>query len=150
MSALQFINGYLTIQYNLDTSEKEKPVMNVDDVYLVQHHLYVHDTSIFPDERQRIQLALLILLQAYTATRPRVLVYKRIDKEKMRDHYFGWEDDITEAEVGEWDPEVDDFKTISYRDINLFLLKGEDGGKDLPAMEVTLRYTKGWERREKP
>lgn len=150
MSALQYINGYLTIQYHLDTSEKEKPVMNVDDVYLVQHHLYVHDTSIFPDERQRIQLALLILLQAYTATRPRVLVYKHIDKEKMRDHYFGWEDDITEAEVAEWDPDVDDFKTISYRDINLFLLKGEDGGRDLPAMEVTLRYTKGWERREKP
>ncbi|KAH7124710.1 hypothetical protein EDB81DRAFT_606118, partial [Dactylonectria macrodidyma] len=70
---LQYINGYLTIQYNLDTSEKEKPVMNVDDVYLVQHHLYVHDTSIFPDERQRIQLALLILLQAYTATRPRAV-----------------------------------------------------------------------------
>lgn len=34
--------------------------MNVDDVYLVLHHHWVLDTSVFPDERQRLQVALLM------------------------------------------------------------------------------------------
>ncbi|KAH6869240.1 hypothetical protein B0T10DRAFT_553786 [Thelonectria olida] len=107
-SYVQYINGYLTIRYELNTS-------------------------------------------AYTATRPRVLVYKPLSKAKIRNHYFGWEnEDAAGWEHAEWDPEVDDFKTISYRDVKLFLLKGPDGKRDLPAMEVTLRYTKGWERRENP
>ncbi|KFA53220.1 hypothetical protein S40293_10032 [Stachybotrys chartarum IBT 40293] len=131
-----YINGYLIIKYNLDTSIKEKPVMNVDDVYLVQHHLWVHDSSVFPDERQRIQLALLILIQAYTATRPRVLAYKPICKAHLQDHYFGQEDEAADSGEGietwsdyaiEWDPEMDDFKPLCYRDVKLILLKGPDG-----------------------
>lgn len=126
--------------------------MDVDDVYLVQHHHWVHDTSVFPDERQRIQLALLILLQAYTATRPRVFSYKKLNKNAISDHYFGSEDESTKVEdsADKWDPKEDDFKTITYGDVKLLLLKNPDGGRDLPAMEVTLRYTKGWERRENP
>ncbi len=34
-------------------------------------------------------LALLILLQAYTVTRPRVFTYKELSKESIKDHYFG-------------------------------------------------------------
>ena len=34
--------------YNLDLSTKEKPVMNVDDVFLVLHHYWVMDTATFP------------------------------------------------------------------------------------------------------
>jgi len=147
----QYINGYLTIRYKLDTSVNEKPVMDVDDVYLVQHHHWVHDTSVFPDERQRIQLSFLILLQAYTATRPRVLAYKQLSKDAIDDHYFGCEDEATQVDCAdEVDPKEDDFKTICYRDVQLLLLKNPEGGRDLPAMEVTLRYTKGWERRENP
>src|SRR2546423_10517593 len=44
----QYIDGYLTIKYNLDTTTREKPVMNVDDVYLVLHHHWVLDISVFP------------------------------------------------------------------------------------------------------
>jgi len=55
---------------------REKPVMNVDDIFLILHHHWVLDTSIVPNERQRLQLALLLLLSAYTATRPGALVYK--------------------------------------------------------------------------
>lgn len=63
-----YINGYLTTKYNLDTTTRKKPVMNVDDVYLVLHHHWILDTSVFPDERQRLQVALLLLPSAYTAT----------------------------------------------------------------------------------
>lgn len=124
--------------------------MDVDDVYLVLHHHWVHDTSVFPDERQRIQLALMILIQANTATRPRVLAYKKLSKEAIYDHYFGSDEECQPKCAEEWDPKEDDFKTICYRDVRLVLLKNPDGGRDLPAMEVTLRFTKGWERRENP
>lgn len=50
----QYINGYLTTKYNLDTTTREKPVMNVNDIYLVLHHHWILDTSVFPDERQRL------------------------------------------------------------------------------------------------
>jgi Protein of unknown function (DUF3435) len=63
--------------YNHDASTREKPVMNVDDIYLILHHHWVVDTAIFPDGRQRVQIALLVLEMAYTATRPAALVYVR-------------------------------------------------------------------------
>src|SRR2546423_15685414 len=86
----QYIDGYLTRKYSLDTTTREKPVMNVDDVFLILHHHWVLDTSIFPDERQRLQLAFLLLLSAYTATRPAALVYKATSRRRQREHYIGW------------------------------------------------------------
>jgi len=54
--------------------------MNVDDVFLVLHHHWALDTSTFPDERQRLQLAFLVLLCAYTGTRPGGLNNKQLWK----------------------------------------------------------------------
>jgi hypothetical protein len=51
-------------------------------VYLVPHHHWVLGTSVFPDERQKLQLALWILLRAYTATRLAALVYRPADRKK--------------------------------------------------------------------
>jgi hypothetical protein len=47
----QYINVGLTRLHNLDLSTKEKPVMNIDDVFLVLHHHWVIDTVTFPDGR---------------------------------------------------------------------------------------------------
>ncbi|KIX08334.1 uncharacterized protein Z518_02990 [Rhinocladiella mackenziei CBS 650.93] len=69
------------VRAKMCSSVREKPVMDVDDVFLVLHH-WVLDTSVFPVERQRLQLALLLLLSAYTATRPAALVYKVTDRIK--------------------------------------------------------------------
>jgi hypothetical protein len=38
---------------------REKPVMNVDDVFLILHHHWVMDTATFPDGRQRLQVPFL-------------------------------------------------------------------------------------------
>jgi len=140
--------GHLTISYTLDTTTKEKPVLNVDDIYLILHHHWVHDQSIFPDERQRIQLAEMILIQTYTATRPRVLAYVPTKKERIASHYVGQNEDVNFST--EWDPEEDDFRTVSYRDVNLFLLPNPESPKDLLVMEITLRFTKGWNQRPIP
>lgn len=130
-------------------------VMNVNDIYLVLYYYWVYDTSVFSNERQQIQLATIILVQAYTATRLRILAYKPLCKLSMNDHYYAQkgkagekedapQDKVREKEYAtEWNPEEDDFKTLCYRDIKLFKLKGLSEGRDLPAIELTLQFTKG-------
>jgi hypothetical protein len=66
---------YLVARYNLDMSVREKPVMNVDDLYIVLHHYWTRDVTPYPDGRQIIQLAFFLLVSAYTASRPGALVY---------------------------------------------------------------------------
>lgn len=44
----------LVADYNLDLTVKEKPVMDIDDLYLVLHHHWVLDTTPYPDRRQII------------------------------------------------------------------------------------------------
>ncbi|KAK5997643.1 hypothetical protein PT974_03007 [Cladobotryum mycophilum] len=56
-------------------------------------------------------------------------------------------------ESGESDDEEhmeNEFKTLCYKDIKLYLIKGGDGERDRLVMEVTLRYTKGWDRKLLP
>jgi hypothetical protein len=114
--------------------------MNVDDVYLVLHHHWVQDTSVFPDERQRLQLALLILLQAYTATRPAALVYKSMDKKKLKEPYIGWEDESgSDADIDEMDLDWEEIKTLCYEDVTLLMLPNPEGMRDIIVMEVTLK-----------
>jgi hypothetical protein len=93
----QYIDVDLTRSYNLDLSTKEKPVMNVDDVFLVLHHHWVMDTATFPNGRQRLQVAFLVLMIAYTASRPGALVYVARNEKKSRGYAIG-EDDEDEDE----------------------------------------------------
>jgi hypothetical protein len=147
--------------YNLDVSTAEKPVMNVDDVYLILYHLWAVDTATFRDGRQRLQIALLVLLTAYTATRPGALVYVRRSEKRIRGYCIG-EDDEEEGEIEEkeecehsgnhggdsdWDDESD--KALSYGDITLLLLPNPDGIRDLLAMEVNVGHIKGHQDKPK-
>jgi hypothetical protein len=50
----QYIDVDLTRLYNLDLSTKEKPVINIDDVFLVLYHHWVIDTATFPNGQQRL------------------------------------------------------------------------------------------------
>lgn len=122
--------------------------MNIDDVYLVLHYHWVLDTSIFPDERQRLQLALLLLLSAYTATRPAALVYTTTNRRKQREHYIGWENN-SDNDDG-MDLDLEEIKTLYYEDVTLLMLPNPEGKRDVLVMEVTLKYTKGWKKKPKP
>src|SRR5690348_5077177 len=120
--------------------------MNVDDVYLVLHHHWVLDTSVFSDERQRLQLAFAILLLAYTATRPAACVYKPTDRKKLREHYIRWENagsDDNPDDYDEMDLDWEEIKTLCYEDVTLLMLPNPEGKRDIPVMEVTLKHTKG-------
>jgi hypothetical protein len=145
--------------YNLDASTREKPVINVDDIYLILHHYWVVDTVIFPDGRQRVQIALLVLEMAYTATRPAALVYVRRNEKRVKGPCIG-EDDSDEDEEdnkerddgksdedSDWGEEYD--KTLCYGDVTLLLLPNPDGIRDVLAMEVDVKHTKGHHKKPK-
>jgi hypothetical protein len=168
------------------------------------------DTSVFPDGRQRLQVAFLVLISAYTATRPGALVYvprnvkeykgssikDEYDDESEDNNYNSNEDEDKDesrgielddsSEDGDLEgynfkdesndnnkiksgdsnknktmddsrvnallanPNCDDpAKTICYEDVNLILLPNPTGTRDLLALEINLRYTKGHQRQAK-
>ncbi|KAH6666137.1 hypothetical protein B0J14DRAFT_643409 [Halenospora varia] len=154
----RYINGYLTTAYGLDLSMREKMVMNVDDVYITLHHHWILDVSIFPDGRQRLQLAFLVLVSAYTASRPGALVYVKRNIRVKKRAYLTPDDSSDEMDADEMDvdddptnPEedVEALKTLCYEDVTLVLLPNPRGIRDILAIEVNLQYTKGHHKKPK-
>jgi hypothetical protein len=72
---LKFINGTLKADFSLDNTSKSKPVAGPDDllVLLVQH--WARDESIYPTEDDRLDVATIMLFQAYTGGRPAEFVH---------------------------------------------------------------------------
>ena len=72
----------LTEEYGLNNVELEKPLLEADDfVELIRYH-WASDINVFPNERQRLQLAALLLLAAFTGSRPEALLsltYRDLD-----------------------------------------------------------------------
>lgn len=104
---------------------KKKPVMSVEDLLLIIHHLWVSNGCAFPVERQRVQLATLLLLTAYTSSRPGALI---------------------EASCAPGSNEC-----ITYNDIRILVIRNpEESTTNIVVMEITLRYTKGNRQTKKP
>lgn len=160
----QYVNKDLRRIYNLSTSTAEKPVMNVDDVYLILYHHWLLDIATFPDGRQRLQLDFLELILGGTASRPAALVYVRRNEIRVRGSCI-WEDDSEEeteeakdnygynkndsSDRGDSDWEDEDDKTLCYRDVTLLLLPNPGCIRDLLAMEIDLCHTKGHQKKQK-
>lgn len=140
---------HLVTHYNLDMSVGEKPVMKVDDLYIVLHHHWTKDTTPYPDGRQIIQLAFLLLVSAYTASRPGALVDVEKNERTNVQHFFDNADDGREAEAEDWDLRNEDLKTLCYGQISLILLLNPGGIRDHLVMEVDLKHTKGHHIRPK-
>lgn len=78
----QFTNGPLAKEHGLEITETDKPVLEAEDLVEVLRCHWATDTNIFPNERQRVQLAALLLLTAVTGFRPGALLavrYQDID-----------------------------------------------------------------------
>ena len=89
---MQFIEGGLTEEYDLDNTETEKPLLEADDFAEVIQYHWVSDINVFPNERQRVQLAAILLLAAYTGSRPHALLsltYRDLDLYVDRDSESG-------------------------------------------------------------
>jgi hypothetical protein len=71
-------NLQLTLKYFIDyyaigkksSSPRPKPVPSGEDLTEIVYYLYYEDTSIYPDERQRVQQTFLMLIYAYSGLRP--------------------------------------------------------------------------------
>ncbi|KAL2847243.1 hypothetical protein BJY01DRAFT_212753 [Aspergillus pseudoustus] len=146
-----YMRGTLVPQYKLDLTTEEKPVMNVDDLYIVLKYHWVQSTTPYPDGRQIIQLAFLMLVSAYTASRPGALVYVDRNERTNVSHFYGQSnsDDVVEVQQIDWDSLTEDLKTLCWGQITLVLLPNPGGLRDYLAMEVDLRHTKGHQNNPK-
>ncbi|KAF2174706.1 hypothetical protein K469DRAFT_685751 [Zopfia rhizophila CBS 207.26] len=157
----------LTKLYRLDTSPPAKPVLSVDDLLLLLYHHWVLDTGAYPDEEQRLLLALLFLFAAYTGCRPCSLVDASVKKsdegarnaakdEAIRFCDSG-EDDENDSEYDE-EPEFDEdglpfvdieeLKSVLYEHVTIMAVKVQD--RMVPVMFITIIHTKGEDRKPQP
>jgi len=73
----QYIN-LLVDEYDLRTTPNKKPVIGLDDLYLLLYTHWVLDDSTFKDERQRVQVATGLLTAAFFGCRPCSLFDTRV------------------------------------------------------------------------
>lgn len=71
---MQFIHGELAEDCDLDFDETDKPLLDAEDFGEILQCHWVTDTNTFPNERHRIHLATILLLSAYTTSRPAALL----------------------------------------------------------------------------
>ncbi|KAI9746725.1 MAG: hypothetical protein M1818_000440 [Claussenomyces sp. TS43310] len=115
--SVEEINDYtdreLTLLYQLDLEVREKLVINVDNLRLFLHSLWITYIFIFLDFIQQLQTSLVLLFSAFTATRPGALVYVSKNVKEDQDTDL----DKSKLEQEEIDEEL--VKTICYKDVTL-------------------------------
>ncbi|OJD25540.1 hypothetical protein ACJ73_03093 [Blastomyces percursus] len=121
----EFILGPLTDEYNLDLSVECKPTLSVEDLLSVLHYHWCLDTSAVPHERYTVQLPLLMLMTAYTSSRPGALIESGCVR--------GSND------------------ALRYRDVVLRVIPNpEEPERHVLVMEVTLMFMKGKRNKSQP
>ena len=102
----QFIVGPLAQEHDSDDSETDKPLLDAEDFLEVLRCHWMTDTNSFPHERQRVQLATILLLIALTGSSPEALLgitYRDIDlfvfrdKKTARGRFRRWTTPINEG-----------------------------------------------------
>ncbi|KAI9763324.1 MAG: hypothetical protein M1840_000589 [Geoglossum simile] len=115
----------LTVEHNLGVMDGPKPLLDVNDLLTILRYHWTSDCRTFSHERLRVQLALILLVAAYTATRPGAIVERPYVKGSN--------------------------KVLCYKDIELTILRNPELGKrDVLVMGVTLLHTKGGQGQKKP
>jgi hypothetical protein len=95
------------------------------------------DTATFPNGRQRLQVAFLVLMIACTASRPGASVYVALNEMKSRGYAIGEDEDGNdnrgsgEEDSTDHDWDNEQAKTLCYGDVTLVLLPNPDGIRDL-------------------
>ena len=113
-------------------------MLNVDDLLSTLHYHWGLCNGWYASERQRVQLALMLLLIAYTSARPSALVQCH--------------GPVTDAEVCEDEQDFAgprtsheaSFDSLKYKDVAIYKVKAPDGKNEhVFIMVVTLRLMKG-------
>jgi Protein of unknown function (DUF3435) len=119
---------------------------------LLQWH-WKYGTAAFTNERQRVQLSLLMLFSAFTGSRPDTLLGDDSLSKNSQETSIDDSSDSTLADNSDGDTLVDDesnaqntkrLGTVCYGDIELFLLRNPDNPeRDILMAEVNFRNLKG-------
>ncbi|KAK6197684.1 Arginyl-tRNA--protein transferase 1 [Pestalotiopsis sp. IQ-011] len=72
-----FIHEILKPKYNLSEEQKAKAGLYVEDLDILLSHHWLSDTEVFPHERLRLQLAILLTIAGATSSRPTALLSLR-------------------------------------------------------------------------
>jgi hypothetical protein len=147
----------LTKKYTLSRKIKNRPVQGRDDLF---RSLYTHwaiDSSVFSNERQRLQLPAIQLFAAYTTWRPDELVESAGGKQLAKNYgqqSLPWENpedpdyqDVDENLESSCDKRT---RVLCYEDIFLVMIGDPNGKRAKFAMEVTLSHHKGYNKKPHP
>ncbi|KAK2785311.1 hypothetical protein FQN52_008507 [Onygenales sp. PD_12] len=121
----EFILRLWTDEYNLDLSVQYKPTLSVEDLLSVLYYHWCLDMSAVPHEWYTVQLPLLMLMTAYTSSRPGALIESGCVR--------GSND------------------ALQYRDVVLRVIPNlEDPERHVLVIEVTLMFMKGKRNKSQP
>jgi hypothetical protein len=139
--------------HNVSRRARRKDTLSAEDLGILLQWHWKYGTSIFANERQRVQTGLLMLFSAFTGSRPATLL---ADNDSCRDSGENSTDDLSRSTLAydsDGDTLVDDKPdstrttrpgTICYGDIDLFLLRNPDNPeRDILMAEVDFRNLKG-------
>src|SRR5271163_102298 len=141
--------------HDVSRRARRKDTLSAEDLGILLQWHWKYGTSTFANERQRVQMSLLMLFSAFTGSRPGTLLVD--DSSSSKDSLESSTDDLSSnalAYDSDGDTLVDDKPdskaqttrpgTICYGDIDLFLLRNPDNPeRDILMAEVDFRNLKG-------
>ncbi|EXK78553.1 hypothetical protein FOQG_16770 [Fusarium oxysporum f. sp. raphani 54005] len=149
-----------------------KPVLNGNSLREITHFNWAYDTSIFPGERHRIQLAGCYQILCYTGARPAELVdgQRKKPKDGSIEMLFGnkavqsssTDEDQDEPDSSDLDSKVlDDLlcqetvgrgrpKALCYEDIQMMIIRHPETRRCIPAMAIKFVHHKGADNKPRP
>ncbi|KAG4269065.1 hypothetical protein FPRO04_12297 [Fusarium proliferatum] len=149
-----------------------KPVLNVDNLRVILTFNIAYDTTIFPGERHRINLAGCYQLLCYTGARPAELV--DAERQKPKDgsiqELFGQNAVQSSSSASSEEQEVPTDeqskvlngllcqetvgrgrpKALCYEDIQMMIVRHPATGRCMPAMAIKFVHHKGADNKPKP
>jgi hypothetical protein len=141
--------------HDVSRHARRKDTLSAEDLGILLQWHWKYGTSTFANERQRVQMGLVMLFSAFTGSRPGTLLAD--DDSSCRDSRESSAGDLSAnalAYDSDGDTLVDDIPilkarnirpgTICYGDIDLFLLRNPDNpDRDILMAEVEFRNLKG-------
>lgn len=64
----------LNKKFELQAKSRDKAEMSVTDLWFVLRHLWAYDTEQYTAERERVQMAFMLQLAGFTASRPGAII----------------------------------------------------------------------------
>ena len=143
-------------------------MLSVDDLLLLLYHHWVLCKQVYPDEEQRVLVAMLFLFAAYTGCRPVSLVDASVKKledparntvedEAPSSCDSSYEDDdsedgdepaYNEDGLPSADIDIEELKSVLYEHVTILVVKVKE--RSVPVMFITVIHTKGEDRKPQP